>query len=239
LRNCASITFWFTALSSATRIRAPFEGASGAAGATGSNTVFGAAFDTARQARSHLLLLYGLREAEGDARCGQVLIDVRAERRHHDQADRADRRVGPDGVREGEKRQRAEDVKVRLDTAARQVNEQRRRQHLADRDGVAGQALAWSQDGEGNRERADRAAQEDRRPYVQMYVARRADPRARRHPVRDGDAEDPLDSHQHGKQTIGLQEDPVLQLGEDFVSTALGTKQHGEVDRYWVGAWLM
>ncbi|HZL72330.1 MAG TPA: hypothetical protein VFC86_07710 [Planctomycetota bacterium] len=79
---------------------------------------------------------------------------------------------------EGEERQGAEDVEVRLDAAARQVDQEGREEHLARRDDVARQDPAGLEDGERDGQRRDRAAEDQRRPHVHVRLADRPFPRA-------------------------------------------------------------
>jgi hypothetical protein len=83
---------------------------------------------------------------------------------------------------EREERQRAKDVEVRLDAAARQVNQQRAHQHLRDGDDVARRQLAGAEPSEQRGEDADDAAEDDRGPDVRMSAALGARPGQRRDP---------------------------------------------------------
>ena len=122
---------------------------------------------------------------------------------------------------EREERERAEDVEVRLDAAAGQVDQQRAHQHLRDGDDVARRQLAGAEPAEQRRENADDAAEDDRGPHVRVRAALRAFPGQRRDPQRERDAEQPLKPHQPGEQPIGPAMDVVLILGEQLVGAAL------------------
>ena len=112
---------------------------------------------------------------------------------------------------EREERQRAEDVEVRFDAAAGQVDEQRAHQHLRDGDGVARRRAA--------RAGTARAAPEDRQMTPPRKIAAqtcrcvrltRPVPGQRRHPQREDDAGDPLERHQAGEQPVGALVDVAL-----------------------------
>ena len=53
---------------------------------------------------------------------------------------------------EGQERERAEDMEVRFDASARQVNQERAHQHLSDRNDVAGRRKAGSEHRQQRRE---------------------------------------------------------------------------------------
>ena len=89
---------------------------------------------------------------------------------------------------EGQERQRAEDVEVRLDTAACQMDQQARHQHLAYGNGMARKRVGGADDSQEYRQAGDRAAQKYRQPDVQVHLAdphgpaqaRGSDPQRRR-----------------------------------------------------------
>ena len=106
--------------------------------------------------------------------------------------------------------ERGEDVEVRLDASAGEVNQQRRHQHLAGRDRIARDRPPRPQQRQRHRRQGDERADPDRRPDVQVRLADRAGPRPRRNPDGGGDAGDPLDDHQSGEQAVRLLEDAAL-----------------------------
>ena len=142
----------------------------------------------------------------------QQVVDRDHDRRRHQH---------PPVAVEREERERAEHVEVRLDAAAGQVDQQRRRQHLADGDRVA------------------RHGQPGRRTASAMGSALIAPPRktaaqtwmlgwlvepahvARRDPERRRDAEQPLHGHQHREHAVGLDERAPLQVVERLVRPPL------------------
>ena len=103
---------------------------------------------------------------------------------------------------ERQERQRTEDVVMRFPVAARQVDEQRGAEHLADGDGVAGAGGAGPAVDHVQRKRDDRAAQPDGRRHLDAHVAGAADPGVRRVPDRDGDEREPLEAEQTGKKKV-------------------------------------
>jgi hypothetical protein len=96
---------------------------------------------------------------------------------------------------EREERERAEDVEVGLDAAAREMYEQRRHQHLPGGYRVARRGRAGVAQRERDRQQVDRAAEKDRRPDVEVNLTRLPDPGARRDDARRDDARDPLQDH--------------------------------------------
>ena len=86
---------------------------------------------------------------------------------------------------EREERQRAEDVEVRFDAAAGEVDEQRAHQHLRRRNRVARGRQARPEQAEQRRKQTDEAAEDDRGPHVKVRAAGRARPGERRDPQRE------------------------------------------------------
>ena len=117
---------------------------------------------------------------------------------------------------EREKRQRAEDVEMRFEAPAAEVNQQRAHQHLRAGDRVARRRLAGTKHGERRGEQADRAAEENGRPDVHVRAADRAVPGERRHPQREHDPGEPLEAHQPGEQPIGALVNLAPGLREQF-----------------------
>ena len=70
-----------------------------------------------------------------------------------------------------EEGKRAEDVEMRFDAAAGQVNQQRAHQHLRDGNRVARRGLTRTEHAEHRREQTDRAAQKHRSPDVHVRAA--------------------------------------------------------------------
>ena len=117
---------------------------------------------------------------------------------------------------EREERERAEHVKVGLDPAAGEVDEQRRPQHLRRRDHVARRGPAWSKEAQQRREQTDGPAEENRGPDVDVGATGRATTRQWRHPQREDDAGNPLKAHQAGEQPVGVPVDLLLVRGEEL-----------------------
>ena len=108
----------------------------------------------------------------------------------------------PDIPVEGQEREGPEDVEVRLDATAGQVDQERGEQHLGHRDHMAGQGVSRSLAREQDREDRQDGAQVQRAPDVQMDVGLQADPGLGRDREREDDAGHPLHDHQD-------HEDPV------------------------------
>ena len=85
----------------------------------------------------------------------------------------------------------------------------RAHQHLGDADREARRRPARSQDAERRRKQADDAAENDRRPDVDVRSADGARPRERRDPQREQDAGDPLETEEAGKQPVR----PLMEIG--------------------------
>ena len=111
---------------------------------------------------------------------------------------------------ERQKRQRAEDVEMRFDAAAGEMDQQRAHQHLSGRNRVARGRQARPQQREERRKQTDEAAEHDGGPHVKVRAAGRARPGERRDPQREQDAADPLQRHQSCKQPIGALVNVVL-----------------------------
>ena len=122
---------------------------------------------------------------------------------------------------EREEGQRSEDMEVSLDAPAGQMDEQGAHQHLGDGDRIARRRPARSNERQQGREQTDRAAHDDRGPDVHMRTTDGTGPGERRHPEREEDAQDPLEAHQAGKQSVGLPVDVSLICREEHArSTA-------------------
>ena len=72
---------------------------------------------------------------------------------------------------EREERERAEDVEVRFDAAAGQMDQQRAHQHLRHGHGVPRRREARAEQREQRRRKADDAADDDGGPHVQVRAA--------------------------------------------------------------------
>ena len=103
---------------------------------------------------------------------------------------------------EGQEGERPKNVEVGLDAAAAQMNEQGGGQHLGGSDDVASQRVPRVEERQQDRERRDRAPEENRRQDVQMHGADRSDPGRRGDPQCQADAREPLPDHQTGEQPI-------------------------------------
>ena len=125
---------------------------------------------------------------------------------------------------EREKGQRAEHVEMRLDAAARQMDEQRAHQHLRDGDRVARRRLARAEAGRAAPGTGRSRRRGTSRPRHGRACGCRAVPRQRRYPQREDDAGDPLQHHQAGEQPIGAPVDVVLVLREEL---ARSTRRDG------------
>ena len=130
---------------------------------------------------------------------------------------------------EGEKGERPEDVKMGFDASAGEVDEQRAHQHLRDGDGVARRGLARSKQPQESGNRLIDAADDDRRPDVQMRATDGTGPGKRRHPQREHDAGDPLEPHQPREQPVGALVDVLLVRGEQLARSTRHRSgfQHG------------
>ncbi len=118
--------------------------------------------------------------------------------RHHE---RGGQEQSPVAI-ESQERERAEDVKVRLDAAAAQVDEQRRKHHLRDRDAVPRERRARvpvDQDDGRNRQQC---ARKKRVINVQVGRAQLALPGERRPHERDADREGPLSDQEPGEHAV-------------------------------------
>jgi hypothetical protein len=93
-------------------------------------------------------------------------------------------------------------VKVRLDPAARQMDQQRRPQHLRDGDHVARADPSRAQHRERDRRARDPGAEEDREVDVGMDLVLVARPRVRREPQCEDDREQPLRDHEEREHPI-------------------------------------
>ena len=120
---------------------------------------------------------------------------------------------------EGQKGERAKDVKVGFDASAGEVDEQRAHQHLGDGDRVTRRRLAGPKPPQESGEQADRAADDDGRPDMEMRAADRTGPGKRRHPQREHDPGDPLEPHQTGEQPVGALVDVLLVRGEELAGS--------------------
>ena len=117
-----------------------------------------------------------------------------------------DRRRGnqhPPVAIERQHRQRTEHVKMRFDAAAGEVNQERAHQHLGDGNRVSGERGARSEQRKGGRKQTDEAAEDQRRPDVDVDLAVGAGPGARRHDQRKDDGREPLPAHQVGEHPVG------------------------------------
>src|ERR1700674_205833 len=128
--------------------------------------------------------------------------------RHHD---RGRNQHAPIAV-EGENNERSEDMKMRFDAAARQGDQQSGHQRLRDRDDVARDKRAGPHPSHPDREKADRAAQEDGGPDVKVDLAGRPGPGRGRDEERDENSKDPLKEHQLRKQAVGVPMDLLPML---------------------------
>ena len=108
--------------------------------------------------------------------------------------------------------QRAEDVEVSLDAAAREVNQQRSHEHLSNADDVAGEDLARPKERQDDRQADDRGPQEEGSPHVQVRLTFRTHPGFGADPQRDGDASQPLKRQQPRKQAVGAPANDLLVL---------------------------
>lgn len=133
---------------------------------------------------------------------------------------------------EGEERKGNENVEVRLDPSAREVDDQARHQHLADRhhDSIAEPALSEPKHGpNGGR---DEEAQPHRLVHVRMNGARRPRKRARR--KRQGAQNDRqiLDRHDDGEDPVRTLRQPLpLQLHQ-FVAARHDAGRQRQVEGY-------
>ena len=134
------------------------------------------------------------------------VIDGHDQRRGHEHA--------PVAI-ERQKRERHEDMEVRLDPASREMNQEYRHEHLADGHRVACRGPARLQERQCDRIGRDDPAKQDRQPDVQMRPALRAGPRPRRDPQCRGDGAEPLDDHQRGEEPIGVAADLQVLFMED------------------------
>ena len=130
--------------------------------------------------------------------------------------DRGGQQHAPVAVKR-EKCQRPEDVKVRFEAAAGQVNQERAHEHLRHGDRVARRCFARAQQAEQRREETNPAAEKDGGPDVDVRAADRAVPRERRHPEGEDNAGDPLEHHQAREELIRPPVDFVLMPGEQIV----------------------
>lgn len=117
---------------------------------------------------------------------------------------------------EGQKRERTEDMEMRFDPAAGEMDEQRRRQHLAHGDDLARERRATARPRQRHRETGDHAAEQDGGPDVEMHRAAPALPGARRNPERNRDPREILKQHQPGEQPVGVAPPFLPALGEKF-----------------------
>lgn len=140
-------------------------------------------------------------------------------RRHHDCAGDEDAPVAV----EGQEGQRAKDVKVRLDAAAREVDEQRRGEHLRDGDGVAGERSPGPAEGQPHRQADDGAAQQHGRVEVRVRGAERSRPSPRRDDHGDEDTCQPFKDQQAGEHSVRAAEHVLVLL----VEVRAGPGRHG------------
>ncbi len=124
---------------------------------------------------------------------------------------------------EGDEGERAEDVEVCLDPAAREVDEERRHHHLGGGDHVARDRPALAQDRDRDREERDRPSEEDRGEDVDVDRRLGPAPRPGRDEERRRDRPDPLEDHETGEQTVGLAAHSENVLGEE----RLGARREG------------
>ena len=138
--------------------------------------------------------------------------------RHHDRR----RQKHPPIAIKGKDHQRPKDMEVRFDPSTRQRNEQSGHQHLRHRDHVPGGEAAGPDSRHPDREKTDRAADEDRRPDMNVDLAGSAIPSARRNQKGNDDARQPLEKHQFGEKLIGLAKDLPLMLLKQLFSAIVG-----------------
>ena len=107
-------------------------------------------------------------------------------------------------------------MKMRFDSTASEIDEKRGHQHLGHSDDVPRRDRSGPDPGHPDREKADCAADQDRRPDMDMNLARDAIPGPRGHQQGDHDASHPLEKHQPREKLIGLAKDLSLVVLEEF-----------------------
>ena len=116
---------------------------------------------------------------------------------------------------EGQEGQRAEDVEVRLDAAAREVDEQPRPEHLADGHPMPREGRARPQPHQRHGKDGQHPAEGQRHEQLALHPARMALRRLGREQHRDDDGHQPLAHHQPGQEAIHPAPHRFLVLGEE------------------------
>src|SRR5436190_1515192 len=101
-------------------------------------------------------------------------------------------------------------MKMGLNPATSEVNQQSRHQDLTGGDRIPGQALAGLSERQENREETDRAAQKNGSPDMLVGLTYSSNPGPRRDPQSRHDAGDPLHAHEDREQAVRVAVDLLL-----------------------------
>ena len=108
-------------------------------------------------------------------------------------------------------------MKVRLDAAAGEVDQQGRGKHLRSGDDVPGDDPSGAEHRQQNGQQRDSGAAENGDPDVDVQHLLFPRPGVGGEPERGGDAGDPLDDEEHGEGAIDAHVAPVPLLGVELL----------------------
>src|SRR5215468_9887740 len=125
-----------------------------------------------------------------------------------------------------QERERTEDMEVSLYSSTRQMNQQARHQHLAYSNDIPRERFSRTKKGERHWKQGQSSAEQQRRPDVNVHLAIRSRPGARRDYHCRNDAGEPLEQHQPCEHPVGALVNRPLTLLKQTLRAFLGRLFH-------------